>query len=102
MPEEGELLWCKHCREYMEATIIDEFRVRCQNCRFSRRYGTAELTALTKATHHALTKMHEVVVTRGQEIVEKISPGGIQQVLPSDTPENFSDDTPEKSCGAPF
>lgn len=65
--------------------MIDEYRARCQECRYSRRYGTAELTAKTKATHHALTKLHRVIVTKGEEIVEEISPKVMQETL-GDTP----------------
>lgn len=58
----------------MECTLIDEYRARCTVCTYGRRFGTAELTAKTKATVHALRSMHEVVVTKGGEVVERISP----------------------------
>lgn len=66
--------------------MIDEYRARCQECRYSRRYGTAELTAKTKATHHALTKLHRVIVTKGDKIVEEISPKVMQESLPDAPP----------------
>lgn len=50
------------------------WRARCKECRYSRRFGAAELTAKTKATKHALDNMHAVVVTRGDEIIEEITP----------------------------
>lgn len=81
MPEPGELLWCKHCREYMECALIEEYRARCLDCTYSRRYGTAELTAKTKGTVHALKNMHTVVITKGDDEVERISPKVTQEIL---------------------
>lgn len=72
--------------------MIDDYRTRCTECRYSRRYGTAELTAKTKGTAHALTKMHKVLITKGDEVVEEISPKVTQGTF--DTPGRHADEPP--------
>lgn len=41
------------------------YAVKCRNCRYSRAYGNAPLTADTKAAAHSLRKMHttDVIVS---------------------------------------
>ena len=39
------------------------YSARCANCRYSRRYGAAQLTADTKASAHALSWQHKVTIT---------------------------------------
>lgn len=81
MPHPGELLWCRHHNEYMECSVIKDYRVRCQQCAFSRSFGAAEITAKTSATVHALRRMHKVIVTRAGETVETIDPKPAQTQL---------------------
>lgn len=38
------------------------YAVKCRNCRYSRGYGNAPLTADTKAASHSVRKMHTVDV----------------------------------------
>jgi hypothetical protein len=74
VPAEGELLWCPQCQEYRECATINEYRARCEDCRYSRRFGAAGLTARVRATKHGVMKQHRVTVTCGDEVVEVISP----------------------------
>lgn len=39
------------------------YSFKCQECRYARSYGFAELTARTKAGSHARRKSHKVVIT---------------------------------------
>lgn len=39
------------------------YSIRCRNCRYSRIYGYARITAECKATAHALRKGHNVDIT---------------------------------------
>ncbi len=64
--------------------MVEEYRARCAECTYSRRFGMAELTAKTKGTVHALTKMHKVLITKGNEVVDEISPKVTQGTF--DTP----------------
>ena len=70
-PKVGDDIWCPRCGE---VRIVDsaqpEYRVRCTQCRYSRGYGSARVTALTKASKHALQKRHKVNIWLGRKIIE--------------------------------
>lgn len=70
-PVEGSQVWCKRCKS---AALVwepaAEWRIKCQDCRYSQYLGIAEITARTRATKHALKKGHVVAVVFGKKIVQ--------------------------------
>jgi hypothetical protein len=64
-----------------------EYRVRCTECRYSRGYGSARITALTKASKHALQKRHKVNIWLGRKVIETAGSNVAQLTL-------MDDDTP--------
>lgn len=67
-PVRGVPAWDRKCRAYktvLESTT-KQYRLRCKGCRYSRKYGTARLTAEVKAAkHHVNNPSHVVVVYDG-------------------------------------
>lgn len=60
--------------------------VKCRNCRYSRGFGFAPLTARTKATSHALRLGHEVEIQKSDLKTlttesELVSPKVTQEIL---------------------
>ena len=109
LPQNLETYWHRFSRWLMEypdyykrfvrpqlRPITEEARyqywVRCQNCVYSRGYGTAKLTATTKASAHSLRKMHIVHVQRmdlktlNTEVIQESSPKVTSKQLPVDPP----------------
>lgn len=70
VPEPNTMLWCLKCHAMAFVTgWKDEYRVKCDGCRFSRRSGQARLTADRIAgRHHRLNPQHEVSVWYGTEV----------------------------------
>lgn len=71
----GEVLYCRtHRRTAVVVSNLPEYWAICQwpKCRYSRPYGQAQLTALTKGTVHSIKKHHPVDVYHGQKLVEHI------------------------------
>lgn len=74
-----------NCTEHGPVLVrssLPEYRVRCQNCRYARKWGQARLTALTKASSHALRNNHRVDVWHGERHVETTGRGYRQPTLP--------------------
>jgi len=61
--------------------MAGEWRSKCKDCRYSKKFGMAPVTAATKATTHALTNKHRVDVfkdnvwqfTTGSEVPGQLS-----------------------------
>jgi len=70
VPQTGEMIWCLKCHAMAFVTgWKDEYRVKCDKCRFSRRSGQAVLTAERMAgRHHRLNPQHEVTVWYGTNV----------------------------------
>lgn len=75
VPKVGERLWCARCRrDQTVARSRADYAVRCRDCRYSRRYGQAKLTAETAATMHAQRKQgHRVRVMDGYTVISESS-----------------------------
>lgn len=69
-PVKGDRLYCLTCRQEVTVTAkVDEFRVRCNDCTFSRPYGANRLQAEIMASrHHNRYPYHEVTLILGTKI----------------------------------
>jgi hypothetical protein len=87
-PKTGERVWCFRHRHY--ARVKDgraEFRARCRDCRMSRPYGAAKLSAEMSAVRHARAKTHTVDVLQGAKILHTIThESNGQLAMPDDVP----------------
>lgn len=63
-PKEGELLTCRTCGMTRRVAAVDNgIRVRCNECRFSRSFGNARITAeVAAAKHHRSHPSHTVEI----------------------------------------
>jgi hypothetical protein len=68
----------------MVLAIKHQIRVRCTECRYSRSFGQALLTAQTVGTAHALKKNHTVAIIQGRKRLELIHEHSDQIALPID------------------
>lgn len=69
----GEILYCIiHQRTATIVSNLPEYKAKCLNCRYSRRFGQAKLTALTKGTAHSIRYRHRVNVYHGTKLEEEI------------------------------
>lgn len=69
-PEIGDEIYC---RIHGSVTIVEEgieWRLRCMSCKYSRPFGTAELTCKVSATKHAIKKNHIVNVYLGSKLIQ--------------------------------
>jgi hypothetical protein len=76
-PPIGEDAYCLyHERNVLVAKCVGEYVTRCRRCNRGRYhyYGTAKLTALTKASTHAIRNRHRVEIWHGSELVEEVGP----------------------------
>jgi hypothetical protein len=53
-------------------TLVAEFHARCRKCKYSKPFGAARITALTKASAHGRRTGHEVDVYQGAELIETV------------------------------
>lgn len=70
-PTVGDVLYCRRCGEYVHCLIaIAEWRIRCNHCRVSHRYGADEGSARRRAASHAARfTEHRVTVYREDEVM---------------------------------
>lgn len=62
MPLPHDTLWCVKCMDNQHVLEIQEWKIVCHNCKYSRRFGQAALTAQTRASAHACKRQHTVDV----------------------------------------
>lgn len=80
----GEVIHCRtHRRTAVIVSNLPEYWAVCQwpKCRYSRPYGQARLTALTKGSTHSIRHHHTVHVLHGSQLVEEIG-AHHQETLP--------------------
>jgi hypothetical protein len=69
----GELVYCTtHKKAVTIVSNLPEYHVRCRICKYSRKWGQAKLTALTKASSHAVRLRHTVDVYHGNKLEETV------------------------------
>lgn len=74
VPAVGDDIYCHHHVSSQKVVrVLAEYRARCTECNYSRRYGQAKLTAATKATTHALAKNHTVALMLGNSVVTLVN-----------------------------
>lgn len=71
-PKVGDLVWCTRHHDVRVVSVDAEWRVKCRDCRYSRPFGAAELTAMTAGSKHGLIKRHTVDVYRGGKRVHTV------------------------------
>lgn len=86
-PKVGDILWCPRCNgERKVITAPAEFRIRCQNCIYSRPFGAAKLNAEIAAAKHRLKNPDHVVrIFNGNEFIRQFPDervGRNQTVIP--------------------
>lgn len=67
VPPVGENMYCLTCRrETVVIKHLDEYRVRCSDCRYSRPFGANRLQAeIAASKHHNRFPYHEVTMWKG-------------------------------------
>lgn len=89
VPRVGDDVLCNRCRVASSViSVEDEIRVRCTDCRYSRGFGQAELTADTYASKHAVMRGHVVHIVKGSTLIAVKGDKSPQVELP------FPDDPP--------
>lgn len=75
-PRIGEHVVCVRCADAVTVLSVDsEYRIKCRNCRFGRRFGVAgELTAKRSAGNHARTRAHTVDTFKGERLIITVQP----------------------------
>lgn len=74
LPTVGEDIYCRStCGTVKVQEIKDEWRARCTQCTYGRKFGQAELTAHTMGGKHAITKGHTVKILFGDEVRHVVS-----------------------------
>lgn len=85
-PVLDDTVYCRECRDYRVVTgTIDDYRIRCVDCRLSRVYGRDHDRASRAASMHVLKYSHTVSIMDGSEVIETIAPDPGQGQLPFDT-----------------
>lgn len=51
-----------------------DYKVRCQECQYSRSFGNAKITAESKAVNHSLTRGHRVKITNHGRLYIEVRP----------------------------
>lgn len=93
-PQPLQDAWCLRCHKTVDiALVLEEYRVRCYGCRYSRPFGMARKNAEIKgAQHHNKHPDHEVKILYGdkpvhvypiqsEQIFTKILPAGAPSEL---------------------
>lgn len=66
-PKRGDYIYCKFHRKESRVTMVNvyQWKVTCENCRFSRKTGMAQLTVeRLGAGHRRRNPGHTVVITK--------------------------------------
>ncbi len=71
IPPVGDTMICLRCREAVKvAKHLEEYRVRCSDCRYSRPFGAAKTRAeIAASKHHNRYPYHEVKLWLGARTV---------------------------------
>lgn len=90
-PRVGDDVYCHHHRDTVRVeTLEPEIRVKCTECRYSRGFGQAQLTADTYAAKHSVTRRHKVNIVRGDDVIRTVGDRSGQTELlledPNDPP----------------
>lgn len=89
------MLWCNRCRkELVVIRGVNEWRIQCQNCIYSRPFGAAKLNAEVSAAKHRMKHPDHVVrIYSGNQFMRQFPDAKTernQTVIPM-TPERDSD-----------
>jgi hypothetical protein len=69
----GQQRYCNlHKSPSTIVTTVVEYRAKCRKCKYSKPFGAARITALTKASAHGRRTGHEVDVYQGEELIETV------------------------------
>lgn len=87
VPKIGDDIYCRTgCGTVAVVDIKAEWRTKCTECRYSRSWGQAELTARTKASAHALRNNHTVSVLLGNDVQNLVNEHPTEDLLDTDPP----------------
>lgn len=82
-PTMGDEVFCRRCNGYRFVVIVaTEWSVRCDVCRYGRKYGADEESTRRAASRHADIRTHAVWVRFGGKAVDLVQPSGQEAHLP--------------------
>lgn len=87
-PVAHDEVWCVRCDAPRKvAQAPDEYRIRCQQCTYGKRFGMARELSYIRAVKHARKRGHIVRIYNGNVIDRTVGDGQPALTLPSgDTP----------------
>jgi len=70
-PKIGDELWCLKCQKYVHVIEApDEWKIRCMNCMYSRKFGAAKTNAEISAGKHRRNRPgHKVKIFNGNKLI---------------------------------
>lgn len=87
MPDIDDDVFCTvHNKTVQVIVVSDTYRISCDDCRYSRSFGAARMTADTYAAKHSVTRMHKVRVYRSNKLLHTMGENRTQLVLGDDPP----------------
>jgi hypothetical protein len=74
-PKLGDRIYCYSCDD-MRIVVKwgDEYHIRCEQCRYSRRFGQDNFSANVFAAKHMATRRHTIGVWFGQKNLRNVAP----------------------------
>lgn len=92
-PAVGDILYCLQCRDSVKVTKhLEEYRVRCSDCRYSRPFGANRLQAeIAASKHHNRYPYHEVTMWLGARTA-RVWPKNEQHLFAKALPGNRPSD----------
>lgn len=79
VPLYGEIVLCPKCSDYktVMSSVNEQFRMKCNDCTASRRYGEDQSEAERAASRHAIRyASHTVGVYKGKELLHEVGAKG--------------------------
>lgn len=86
LPMTGESVYCRRCHDYRTVELVPEYRIRCDSCRLSRKFGRDLGAARMSASKHTLTRTtHVVSIMDGETLTERVGRSLGEGELPFDS-----------------
>lgn len=74
-PVRGQAVWCRRCVDYRTVvTALEQYNIRCLQCRYARHFGRMLDTARERAHRHVrIRQAHKVEVRDGLHVLETVT-----------------------------